>query len=511
VTGVETELKLLLSPEDLRLALRHAAVAALRAGRGRTDRLVSVYYDTPDGALVRGGVALRVREMRGRWVQTVKGGGVAAGGLHEREELEWRLPGATPDPGLLAGTRFEELFASDAVRDRLAPVFRTDFERVARPLAWPDGTRAELALDRGTVAAGARSAPISEMELELRSGDATHLFELAQALAADLPLRLGHASKAERGYALARLVRPAPQKQQRIELDPAMPVAAAMRTIAVACVAQVQANETGFLAGRDPEYLHQLRVGLRRLRSCMALVRKHVPSGRIEPLVEELRWLGRALNPARDWDVFMTETLPPLLNAFPSDPGLVALRARGIRVRRASNAAARDHVRSARYTRLLLAVGGALARQDLAALTAGTGELSEPIEAFATRLIARRHAKLRKRGAALRAATPEARHAARIAAKRLRYAAEFFASLYSPKRAKRYIAALEDIQDTLGLLNDLAIAERLLADAASGTKQALDPRSMGIVTGWCAAVAHHALARVGPDWKRFKSAKEFWE
>jgi inorganic triphosphatase YgiF len=508
---VEIELKLLLSPEDLRLALRHAAVAALRAGRGRTDRLVSVYYDTPDAALVRSGVAFRVREIRGRWVQTVKGNGRSAAGLHEREELEWRLPGEAPDPGRLAGTPFEELFSSAAVSGRLVPVFRTEFERVARPLAWPDGTRAELALDHGSILTGARSEPLSELELELRSGEATRLFELAQALAADLPLRLGHASKAERGYALARLVRSAPQKQQRIELDPAMPVSAAMRTIAVACVAQMQANEAGFLTGRDPEYLHQLRVGLRRLRSCMSLVRKHVPPERIEPLVEELRWLGRALNPARDWDVFMTETLPPLLSAFPSDPGLAALRARGIRVRRASNAAARDNVRSVRYTRLLLAVGGALARQDLAALTAGAGELSEAIATFAARLIERRHAKLRKREAALREATPEARHAARIAAKRLRYAVEFFVSLYPAKRAKRYVAALEDIQDTLGLLNDLAIAERLLADAAGGTKQAVEPRSTGIVTGWCAAMAHHALARVGQDWKRFRSAKEFWE
>jgi inorganic triphosphatase YgiF len=508
---VEIELKLLLSPEDLRAAGRHAAVAALRAGRGRTDRLVSIYFDTPDTALARAGVALRIREVRGRWVQTVKGGGGSAAGLHERDEREWRLPGAEPNLGLLAGTPLEELFASARVAERLAPVFRTEFERVIRPLAWPDGTRAELALDHGSVQAGGRSEPISEMELELQSGDATRLFELAQALSAELPLRLGHASKAERGYALAGLVKRAPQKQRLIELDGAMPAAAAIRRIALACIAQMQANEEGFFTGRDPEYLHQLRVGLRRLRSCISLVRKHVPQERIAPLGEELRWLGRALNPARDWDVFMTETLPPLLRALPDDPGLAVLRARGVRLRRAGNGAARSMVRSSRYTSLLLAAGGALAREDLAALTAGAGELSEPVGSFAARLLERRDAKLRKRGAALRDATPEARHAARIAAKRLRYAAEFFASLYPPKRVKRYTAALEDIQDTLGHLNDLATAERLMADAAVGAREPLDPRTVGIVAGWCAATASHALARVGKDWKRFKSAKAFWE
>ncbi len=508
---MEIELKLLLAPEVLRKAGRHASVAALRAGRGRTDRLTSVYYDTADGALAHAGVALRVREVRGRRVQTVKGGGASAAGLHVREEQEWRLAGPAPDLTLLVGTPFEELFSSTTVSGRLAPVFRTEFERVIRPLIWPDGTRAELALDHGAVQAGGRSEPISEMELELQSGDATRLFELALALSAEFPLRLGHASKAERGYLLARIVKRAPQKQRRLELDPAMPLSAAIRRIALACVAQMQANEEGVIAGRDKEYLHQLRVGLRRTRSCISLLRKEVPLERIAPIIEELRWLGRALNPARDWDVFMTATLPPLLQSFPADPGLAALHARGARMRRASSAAARDMVRSKRYTNLLLSVGSTLAREDLAALTAGAGELSGPVGAFAGRLIERRDRKLRKRAVAVTDATPAARHVARIAAKRLRYAAEFFASLYPPKRVRRYVAALEDIQDTLGELNDLATAERLLADLGVDAKNVIDPRAAGMVRGWCAASAKHLLARFAGDWKRFKSARAFWE
>lgn len=508
---MEIELKLLFSPEDLRQAGRHPAVTALRAGRGRTDRTVSIYYDTPDAALAKAGAALRLREVRDRWVQTVKSGSGAAAGLHEREEREWRVAGPQPDLGRLARTPFAELFASPHIAGRLAPVFRTEFERVIRPLAWPDGTRVELALDHGSVQAGERAEPISEMELELKAGDATRLFDLAQTLAVDLSLRLGHASKAERGYLLAGLVKRAPHKQQRIGLDPAMPAAAAIRRVALACIAQMQANEEGLLAGRDPEYLHQLRVGLRRLRSCMAMLRKHVPPERTQALVEELRWLGRALNPARDWDVFMTETLPPLLRVFPQDTGLAALHARGARLRRGADATAREMVRSSRYTSLLLAAGSALAREDLAAFTTGAGELAEPVDSFAARLLERRDAKLRKRGAALREAMPEARHAARIAAKRLRYAAEFFASLYAPKRVRRYVTALEDIQDSLGHLNDLVTAERLLADAGSGARHPLDPRALGIVTGWCAATANVGLARLGRDWKRFKSAKAFWD
>jgi inorganic triphosphatase YgiF len=520
---MEIELKLLVAPDDLARIDRHPAVRALRRGGARRQTLETVYYDTPDGALARAGVALRLRHDGKRWVQTLKGGGHAAAGLHAREEIEWDLVGSTLNVGLLDDTPYAELFARRKVRGRLQPVFTTGFERKVRTLAFPDGTTAELALDRGAIRAGDEEAPIREAEIELKGGDPARLFALAREIARDVPVQLGHATKAERGYALGHGPAP-PQKARVVRLDPAMTAGAALRAIASACIAQMQANEHGLHAGRDPEYLHQLRVGLRRLRSCLSLVALATSKEAVAPLADELRWLGGALGPARDWDVFMTETFPPLARRFGAAAGLASFRACAARVRRAHDAAARDAVGSPRYTALLLALGEAFARDDLpgfprpAAPAGAGGQAPSPqpigvdarVEAFAAFVLGKRDRRVRKRGGDVPTATPEVRHQVRIAAKKLRYAAEFFASLYPAKRVARYVDALEDLQDILGALNDAAVVDRLLSEVA-GSGRPVAAGVDGLVRGWVAAVAQHELARFKRAWRAFEDAKPYWK
>ena len=518
---MEVELKLLVAPEDLTRIDRHPAVRAVRRGGARKHALATVYYDTPSSDLARAGVALRLRRDGNRSIQTLKGGGGVAAGLHERDEIEWDLSGHSLNVALLDSTPYAELFAKRKVRARLRPVFTTEFARVARTLAFPDGTLAELALDRGVIRAGRHEAPISEAEIELKGGDLARLFALARTIARDVPLRLGHASKAERGYALGHAAAP-PQKARVAPLEEALTAGAALRRIAMACVAQMQANEEGLHAGRGPEYLHQLRVGLRRLRSCLGLVALASSKEAVAPLAEELRWLGGALGAARDWDVFMTETFPPLARRFAAAEGLASFRARAARVRRAHDAAARDAVSSQRYTDLLLALGAAFARDDLPAFAvnaapaaAGEGEatprLDSPVGTFAAFVIERRDRRIRKRGRDVPEAPPEERHRVRIAAKKLRYAAEFFAPLYPAKRVTRYVEALETLQDILGALNDAAVVDRLLAEVATGGGRPTAPGIDGLVRGWVAAVAQHELARFPRAWDEFEEAKPFWE
>jgi inorganic triphosphatase YgiF len=521
---MELELKLLVAPAQLAKIDAHPAVRALRRGAGRKATLASVYYDTPDRDLARAGVALRLRRDGKRWIQTLKGGGEAAAGLHARDEFEWDLTGDGLNVALLDESPYAELFAKRKVRGRLQPVFATEFERTARTLAFPDGTLAELALDRGAIRVGHEEAPISEAEIELKGGDAARLFTLAREIARDIPVRLGHASKAERGYALGHGVAP-PQKARAVRLEAGMTAGAALRRIALACIAQMQANEEGLRAERDPEYLHQLRVGLRRLRSCLGLVALATSKETVAPLAEELRWLGGALGPARDWDVFMTETFPPLARRFSNTAGLASFRARAARVRRAHDAAARDAVESPRYTALLLALGEAFARDDLpgfprpAAPAGAEGQapspqrpgLDGPVEAFAAFVLGKRDRRVRKRGGDVPTATPELRHQVRIAAKKLRYAAEFFASLYPPKRVARYVEALQDLQDILGALNDAAVVDRLLAEVTDGGGRPIAAQVDGLVRGWVASAADHELARFKRAWREFEDAKPFWK
>ena len=520
---MEVELKLLVAPEDLGRVERHPALKGMRHWAARREHLATVYYDTPDFELAREGVALRVRQGGERNVQTLKAEGLAAAGLHAREELEWPLAGhAGPDLTVLDETPYRRLFARKRVRERLQPVFTTEFDRAARMVAFADGTAAELAIDRGEIRAGERSAPISEAEIELKTGDAHALFALAREIARDVPVRLGHASKAERGYALARGAPASPQKARAVALDGPLSAGAALRRIAFGCLAQMQANEDGALIGRDPEYLHQFRVGLRRLRSCLGLAGLALGKPAVAAAAAELRWLQNALGPARDWDVFTTETLATLARTVDAGGPLKAFRTRCVPIRRAHGDAARAAIRSPRYTALVLALGEQFAYDDLAgfarqaapAADASEGHrgpgLAAPIAEFATFALDRLHRRLRKRGADVPKATPEMRHQVRIAAKKLRYAAEFFGALHPQKRVAPYLRALEDLQDILGALNDVVVADRLLAESVAATGRPVPERVDGLVRGWMAAVATNELAGFKRAWRAFDEAKPFW-
>ena len=507
---METELKLLVDPRDGRRLLRHPAVTALKQGRARSVRFVATYFDTPERDLAAAGAALRVRQEGARWIQTVKSGGDGAGGLHRREEIEWTLATDRVDLSLLQDTSFAKLFARAGVRERLAPVFVTEFTRTAAPLAFPDGSVGELALDIGEIRAGSRSEPISEAEIELKTGAASTAFALALAVCDDVPLHLGMASKAERGFALAAGRGRAPRKAASVSLDPDLSAGEALRRIAWAAIGQMQANEAGTIDALDPEFLHQLRVGLRRLRSILALAREPLAKSIHATLLEDLRALQQALGPARDWDVFTTETLPPIVSAFPAVSGLKGIRVRAGQLRRAHDRQAAETIASRDFQKLLLRLGLALTDATLDPRDEATAWLGAPARQYAAGILGSRYRKLRKRGAHLATATSEERHATRIAGKKVRYAAEFFASLFPAKRARRFAGALAELQDVLGALNDAAVTGRLLEELEGAGKTPPDATSVGIVRGWVGGAAHHGTTELAARWRAFRRIDAFW-
>jgi len=172
----------------------------------------------------------------------------------------------------------------------------------------------------------------------------------------------------------------------------------------------------------------------------------------------------------------------------------------------------REAVGSARFQRILLA-GGYLSTAPHFATEAATGRtprddiLSGRARAFASNLLAKRHRKLNQAAKALESGTPEERHAVRIAAKRLRYIAEFFAPLFPRKRAKAYLKALTAVQDVLGRLNDAATALRV-ADESGGVGH---DAATGAVRGWVAAQAAALEPDIASAWRRFARAKSFWD
>lgn len=505
----EIELKLRIPREAVQRVVTHPL---LRSGTPPvTRKLYSIYFDTPDHDLWRHGIALRVRKEGARWMQAVKGGGTARGGLHRRIELETEVSGPLPDCAAIGGGVFGGLFSSPGLCVRLKPVFVTEFDRQSRMITLKPDVKVEVCADCGEIKCGDSVEPISEIELELKSGPSSQLYEIALKFLDSLPLAIENRSKAERGYALLRGDTPLPVKAHAAALTAEMPVGDAFKATAWAGLDHLQANERGVLDSRDPEYLHQARVALRRLRSIFGVFADVLSEPETAPLVRELEWLADRLGPARDWDVFMIEVLPPILRELGNHDGLSAFKKRCALLRQAAKRRARHALRSQRYQRLILMLSGWLVAES------PPGHRNEPVLAalraptldFAAAVLEEQYSRVRKRGRKLQHLSFAELHRLRIAIKKLRYAVDFFAVLFDAKPVDRMRAPLVRLQDILGAINDATTVAALIAEvgARSGTAMA---EARGIVIGWSGERAETLKRELHAAWKPFHDCGKFW-
>lgn len=461
----EVELKFDVEPASV---ARLRAAPALAAAEARSEHSESLYFDTADGALRGAGVSLRVRRSGGRIVQAAKRKKSNPAGLFVREEWEAEVSRFALDLGAFRPGPVRRLLGK-VDRGALKPVVRTRFTRTAWQVRHL-GSRIEVVLDEGTVAAGGRKAVLTELELELKQGKPAALFALAEELGRAAPLRLGAMSKSERGYALAegRLGKAA--KAEPVRLDPAASEAQAFEAAAFSCLRQFRLNEIALLDRPEPEALHQARVGLRRLRSAMSLFRPTARGKDYQHLREELRWFAGQFGDARNLDILFAEDAPP---PFAGDARLHAKvgKERDKAYRRVTAAlnAARARALMLRLA-LWLELGGWRAKPRAAGAAS----------ALAQRQLARQWHKVRRRGGALGTLDPEAEHQLRIDVKKLRYAAEFLAGLYPVQpqagRRSRFIAALKDLQEELGVANDARLATAVAARLAPGMAVPPEPQ-----------------------------------
>ena len=485
----EVELKFDLAAEA------HAAfrkLAPLSGVKPRTANLHALYFDTPELALRERQMALRLRRTGRHWMQTLKAGASGAGGLHARDEWEFERPDPTLDLSAFAGT---PLAAEPDLGERLAEVFRVDVRRTTWELEVTPGNRVEVALDRGEVARLGEREAVAEVEIESLSGDPMAVFELAEQLVGAAPLRPSAVTKAQRGYRLASGVTEGPAKARAVALDPDRDAAWAARQVIAAALEQLQANEAGVVASADPEYLHQMRVALRRMRSALRVFGGAIDAEFAGHLRTELRWLARVTGPARDWDVLATQTLPAILHAWSESAAARSVRARVAVRRKAAREPLREALLSPRYVRLVLALARWLAQP--AAESGTPGKLGD----LAARTVAKRHKRLVAGALRLSALTPAERHQLRLEAKRLRYALEGFESLFRSRRFDDYRDLLAEIQDDLGRANDAAVATRLMAELKAPAAFTQFAR------GWLAAQTHSSVALLERHADRLATAK----
>lgn len=507
----EIELKLEIAPSDLEKLREHALFHDPDSDGAVTRRLHSVYFDTPDLDLHAAGFVLRVRQEKDGYVQAVKSSDIGKAGLFVRSEWQCAVGSAEPDLSAIpepARSRLERAIGGRP----LAPVVETDVQRTRSRLCWLD-SEVWADLDEGVVRTARGDAPVCELELELVQGDPGALFQLALELHASVAVRPGGKTKADLGFALLQGCGPVPRRGRRPGVAPDASLDEVLAAIFGAGVEQVGANVAAACAGADPEGVHQLRVGVRRLRSAFALFRDLLPEEPVAGLRGELRWLGGELGPARDLDVFVTETLDPLAARFPDDASLKRLREAAQERRDQAYDRVRAALHSRRYSELALRLGGFVASRSWRAqpLTPGSAQLFAPARTTAGALLARRHRRIRRR--ARTATTARERHALRIRVKKLRYACEFFASLYPDRHPKRMIRNLARLQDVLGHLSDRVVAERVLDDVLAHLgpeARSEHHRAAGFVAGWSARAGDRPERELKKHIRVVRKAAPFW-
>jgi triphosphatase len=491
------ELDLGLDPDDADRLPRLALLAALKTARARSRAIRIVWHDSPDRALARHGLALAEQRPGWRLEQ-----------LHP-DTQSW--PPGLPPPVL--ATARDPATLGHTLPDPLVPMAAFDGRSLNLALADPQGPMT-LTLLTGTVHTVAGGHRISRLAL---AGAENSVQTLAVALSGELRLAVPRASLAAEALAIASGVPPPPRRQGAAELPTGLSVAAAFShvvghlTDVILHFAPIVAADRASADRDSTEPVHQMRVAVRRLRSAIKVFRPAVRCPAVDAVDAGLKALAARLAPTRDWDVFVTETLAAVIDAFPAETRLQRLSAVAERRRQHCHNGLRAFLHAAEFRRLgieLACLAGGQAWQANLGETEHF-ELGMPLEEFAAGVLNRRLKRLSPTDDDLAGLAPAELHALRLRAKRLRYAAEIFAPLHAGKPASRFIRRLATLQTRLGVLNDGAVARTLLHELA-GTSGTLAFAS-GLVVGFVGAHGSRGRARSARAWQKFHRAAPFWQ
>jgi triphosphatase len=286
-------------------------------------------------------------------------------------------------------------------------------------------------------------------------------------------------------------------KARRVRLVGAMTVEEAFRATVLECLAQVGGNAPA-IRGRDPEGVHQIRVGLRRLQMALASFGDYADLPEMKALGKRGRALADAFGPARDLEVFSTELLEPVAKGFRDSESFAALD-RAVR-----------HARGEAWDDAL----GEILNPEFGAFLNEMSAAAESVPSDRRRIrkagrkaLETHFRKVRKRGKRVGRAYDNRVHKLRIALKKMRYAAEFFAPLYPEKKTEAYLKALKRLLDRMGEANDAHGIPDLLKRLDGGPSVEY---ATGAVSGWYAARQPALTKTAIKGWKDFRKLKPFW-
>lgn len=544
-----------MSEQELKLHVPQAAHAAVekavRRGQAKQISLRALYFDTPSRALVHARIALRLRLEGQQWVQTLK-----MPGEHSlsRVEINQNRPEATLDLSLYAGTPAGDVLKN--IKEPLEICYETDVQRLYRETRTSSGT-VEIAFDRGWLRAGTLQLPISEVEFELKRGQLAALFDLGRQWQKKFGLILDFRSKAERGDNLAQLAQTLsalearevgdqnakaqqaldirqqvarfwhPRSAQGIFIDKSSherEMAQILANVTAECLEQIVRNAAficevdtaGICKTSTSEHVHQLRIGIRRLRSAWSFFNGMTALPAAEHRDAIAVFFGQLGN-TRDEDVLREVVWPALAQAGQPPLTLPCSLAQ-------DNAL--DVVRSVAFQHWLLVmlelsiytpkpntpevptVTLAVIVQDI-----GTGAFpfpkaaqERPLKTLLSKKLKKWHGHILREGLMFDTLACERQHALRKKCKKLRYALQYCESLLSASRVSLYRKQLAATQDLLGEMNDLFVAASIFAALRETQPQAW------FAGGWIAARRHtlsleatqsfQALAAIKTPWGR---------
>ena len=497
-TGVtEFELKLEIPADRLQPLL-----AAIGQGDAVRERLRATYFDTQDGGLARRGIVVRMRREGRKWVQTAK-----APGSGPLARLEHNAPVAPDDAGMTpavdlarhSGTPVGEAIRralklkADAAFPPLVALYETDVTRLSVSVRHGE-SEVEIALDEGRIVAGTRSAPVRELELELKQGRWEDAVNLARQGCAIHGLWLSTISKSMKGQRLAGTAARDAREARTADYGRRAGGPALVQAVVAACLEQVTEFASEVASGNsDADPIHQLRVGIRRLRTALrelSGLTDGIDPAWEAPLVEVFRALGRHRDQGH-----LARSVEPLVEGA-GGPAVEAV-ALELAADVPDPGAA---VRTPAFQDSLLALL-AFAHRDTGQAGPGQQETRKRVR----KALARLHSQVLKDGGRFASLDEVHQHRVRKRLKRLRYLAEFAAPLFQSRKTQAFADSLKPLQDALGIYND-----ELMALHAYRVLAPENPRAWFAV-GWLSARREpHALA-CQQAVKDFSGTRAFWD
>ena len=514
----ELEIKFEMTEDALASVTCDEKIKQLFHHKGVKKTLRSTYFDTPDLTLYNHKVAFRVRRVGDHWVQTVKSSkNQILSGVSHPIEIEQVLESQEPDLDALSSADLPKEIRDLADDIELQPIFETQIERTKYMVNSSDGDEIEFVFDEGQVKAGDKSQPLCEIELELKAGKSQFLLDIAELLLKHKGIGFSKLSKAQRGYKLEQgedlSSDYAPLLAKKVELSNQHSSEDAFAEILGSVVEQITSNFDVILNTEDPGGPHQLRIGLRRLRTLLQAYRPLINWNRIRPLAKDAQKMSRIVGELRDADVLISDISKPILEKadikLDPEPLLAELRLYRDDVKKQ----VKHELQKKRWRLFQLQLGLFVAtsgwRDGLSSQQLRV--LQDDVEGEAIKILNKSWKNAAELGVKIETLDIEARHTLRKSLKTLRYLTEFFSSIYSKKQVRPFLKNLKQAQNIFGYLNDVDVANKI----PQICKQAETPDSealmiSGYLLGWHGSEAQNAWRDAKSQWQSLQDTEKFW-